>query len=202
MRSLLLLAAALASLTGCAHHDALAVGEALTIGDGRLAPAVSVEVAEGTGSSSDRRTLFTEARARALVGPTRQQLAGLVGVSQLEWVGPRAPIWGALNLGPGVEHFSSTVFFEAIAQARLGTGFVLAEVVEPYSPLNPWGPEAEPWPMPKNGELPTPRSTIRSRVLLTLALVGDIDVRFTRDPLYVTSLMLGISRIEELRGAR
>ncbi|MBN9163350.1 MAG: hypothetical protein BGO98_17120 [Myxococcales bacterium 68-20] len=201
MRSLLLLAVALASLTGCAHYDALAVGESLTIGDGRLAPALSVEVAEGSGSSSDRRTLFTEARARALVGPTRQQLAGLVGVSQLEWVGPRAPIWGALNLGPGLEHFSSTLFFEAVAQARLGTGFVLAEIVEPYSPLNPWGPEAEPWPMP-NADLSTPRSTIRSRVLLTLALVGDIDVRFTRDPLYVTSLMLGISRIEELRGTR
>ncbi len=201
MRSLLL-AVALTSLTGCAHYDALAVGEALTIGDGRLAPAVSVEVAEGAGASRDRRTLFTEARARALVGPTRQQLAGLVGGSQLEWVGSHVPIWGALNVGPGLEHFSSTLFFEAVAQARLGTGFVLAELVEPDTPLNPWGPEAAPWPVPKNGEPSPPRSTIRSRVLLTLALVGDIDVRFTRDPLYVTSLMLGISRIEELRGAR
>ncbi|MBX3222628.1 MAG: hypothetical protein KF795_19065 [Labilithrix sp.] len=200
-RAAVVAVAALASLTGCAHHESLAVGEALTVGDGRVAPAIGVEAAEGTGSSSERGTSFVEARGRALLGGTRQQLGVLAGVSHLRWIGPSAPLWAGVSVGPGLEHFSGTVFFEAIAQARLGTGFVLGEASEPYAPLNPWGPEAVPRPRQPDlfGDLPSPRQVLRTRVLLTLAVVGDVDARFTRAPLYVASLMLGIARVEELR---
>ncbi|MBX3200277.1 MAG: hypothetical protein KF850_39820 [Labilithrix sp.] len=192
--------AIVAALAGCAHHESLAVGEALTIGDGRLAPAIAAEIAEGTGTSGDGATSFVEARGRVLVGATRQQLGGLAGVSRLGWLGPRAPLWIAANVGPGVERFSGTVFLDAIAQARLGTGFVLAEASEPYRPLNPWGVEAEPFPRePHPWGAPRPSAVLRTRVLLTLAVVGDVDARFTRAPLYVASLMIGISRVEEIR---
>lgn len=193
--------AVVAVLAGCAHHESLAVGEALTIGDGRLAPAIAVEIAEGSGSSSDRATSFVEARGRVLVGATRQQLGGLAGVSRLGWLGPRAPLWLAAGVGPGVERSSGTVLLDVIAQARLGTGFVLAEASEPYRPLNPWGVEADPFPRRPDlpwGALP-PAAVLRTRVLLTLTAVGDVDARFTRAPLYVASLMIGISRVEEIR---
>lgn len=192
---------AVAALPGCAHHESLAVGEALTIGDGRLAPAVGVEIAEGAGGSDEGATSFVEARGRVLLGATRQQLGALAGASRLVWLGPRAPLWIAANVGPGVEHFAGTVFLEAIAQARLGTGFVLGETTEPHRPFNPWGPEAEPFPRRPDAPwaAPAPAAVRRTRVLLTLAAVGDVDARFTRSPLYVASLMLGISRVEEIR---
>ncbi len=193
---------AFASLSsGCAHYETLAVGEALTIGDGRVSPALAVEAAAGSGSSSERGSVFTQTRGRGLVGPTRQQIAGFAGVSNLRWIGPRAPLWLHLDVGPGLEHYSGTIFFEAIAQARIGTGFVLGQVVEPYSPLNPWGPAAQPFPREPRppGQLPAAPQVVRRRVLLTLALAGDVDARFTRDPLYVASLMIGIAHVEEIR---
>ena len=183
---------------GCAHYDTLAIGEALTVGDGRVAPAVALEAAHGSGSSDDKGSVFTETRGRALIGPTRQQIAGLVGVSKLAWIGHRAPLWGGVGLGPALEHFSGTVFFEAVAQARIGTGFVLGESVEPERDFNPWGPEAEPWP--RRPELNS-RRILRKRLLLTLAVAGDADARFTRAPLYVASLMIGLALLEEPRRA-
>ena len=196
---------ALATLsTGCAHYQTLAVGEALTVGDGRVSPALALEAAAGTGSSNERRSVFVQTRGRGLVGATRQQIAGFAGVSTLRWIGAEAPLWLHLDVGPGLEHFSGSFFFEAIAQARLGTGFVLGQVIEPYSPLDlPW-PEAQPPPRERADPFraawaaPSPQIT-RRRVLLTLALAGDVDARFTRDPLYVASLLIGIAHVEEIR---
>lgn len=187
---------------GCAHYETVAVGEALTIGDGRVSPAVAVEAAAGTGSSNDRRSIFTQTRGRGLVGPIRQQIAGFVGVSSLRWLGQRAPLWLHLDVGPGLEHYSGTILFEAIAQAKIGTGFVLGQVIEPYSTLNPWGPEALPPrardPFTPPPVWPTPQ-VVRRRLLLTLTLGGDVDARFTRGPLHVVSFMLGIAHVEEIR---
>ena len=189
------------SSSGCAHYETLAVGEALTVGDGRVSPALAVEAAAGSGSSTDRGSVFTQTRGRGLVGPTRQQLAGFVGVSNLRWIGRRAPLWLSLDVGPGLEHYSGTILFEAIAQARIGSGFVLGQVIEPYSPINPWGPEAQPFPRQPwpPQQLPATPQVLRRRVLLTLALAADVDARFTRDPLYVASLMIGIAHVEEIR---
>jgi hypothetical protein len=198
-------------LGGCAHYDGLAVGEALTVADGRRAAALAVEVAEGSGQSSQKGSLFTEARGRALVSGPRQQLAGLVGVSQLCWIGSDAPIWWHVGIGPGLERASlrrgQTIFFDAIAQGRIGTAFVLGEEIAPYAyeELNPWGVEANPNPPPAQdlegllrGKVPG-RRFFRNRALLTLAIAGDVDARFTRDPLYVVSLMIGVARLEEVR---
>jgi hypothetical protein len=191
--------------SGCAHYETVAVGEALTVGDGRVSPALAVEAAAGTGSSREGGSVFMQTRGRGIVGPVRQQVAGFAGVSNLRWIGQRAPLWLHLDVGPGLEHYSGTIFFEAIAHARIGTGFVLGQVVEPYSPINPWGPEAVPVarPLPRapwreDLMAPTPQ-IVRRRILLTLALGGDVDARFTRDPLYVASLMIGIAHVEEIR---
>ncbi len=203
----------LASLgsAGCAHYETVAVGEALTVGDGRVSPALAVEAAMGTGSSRDGGSVFAQTRARGIVGPVRQQIAGFAGVSTLRWISERAPLWLHLDVGPGLEHYSGTLFFEAIAHAKVGSGFVLAQVVEPYAPLNPWGVEAHGAARPVAVDPLDPlaldsalasRHVLRRRVLLTLALGGDVDARFTRDPLYVVSLMVGIAHVEELRRLR
>ncbi len=187
--------------SGCSHYETLGVGEALTVGDGRVSPALALEAAAGEGSSTDRGSVFMQTRGRALVGATRQQVAGFAGLSNLRWIGPRAPLWLHVDVGPGLEHYSGTILFEAIAQARLGTGFVLGQVVEPYSPWNPWGAEAQPWlrqPWPPE-QLPATTRVVRRRVLLTLGLAGDIDARFTRAPLYVASLLIGVAHVEEIR---
>ena len=190
---------------GCAHYETVAVGEALTVGDGRVSPAIALEAAAGTGTSNDSGSVFTHTRGRGLVGVARQQIAGFAGVSSLRWIGQRAPLWLHLDVGPGLEHYSGTFLFEAIAQAKIGSGFVLGQVVEPYIPLNPWGPEAAvqarpfardplaPQPMPATPQV------VRRRLLLTLSLGGDVDARFTRAPLYVVSLMLGVAHVEEIR---
>ncbi len=199
------LAALVVLATGCAHYEQLAAGEALTVGDGRVRPAIAVELATGSGSSDDRRSVFTEARGRALVGPAHQQMAGLVGLSTVRWPGHDTPLWLHLDLGPGLEHTYGTILFDAIAQLRIGTGFVLAERVAPHHPIDPWGELR--FQQMQHGNDPRFRDLFRPeierrRILLTLALAGDVDARFTREPLYVASLMLGIAHLEEIRHER
>lgn len=191
-------------LGACAHYGEVALGEALTVGDSRRAAALSLEVAEGSGSSNDSGSTFTETRGRVLVGVERQQLGGLFGVSRIHWIADRTPVWGHIAVGAGLEHLSlrggHTFFFEAIAQARLGTAFILGESSEPLPELSPW--QVDNW----DGRVrdpaivvPTTKRVLRKRVLLTLAVVGDVDARFTRSPLYVASLMFGLAFLEEPR---
>lgn len=151
----------LASLgsAGCAHYETVAVGEALTVGDGRVSPALAVEAAMGTGSSRDGGSVFAQTRARGIVGPVRQQIAGFAGVSTLRWISERAPLWLHLDVGPGLEHYSGTLFFEAIAHAKVGSGVVLAQVVEPYAPLDPWASKRT---APRDRSPSTPSTPSRS----------------------------------------
>jgi len=202
VRAFIPAAFALAALSSaCAHYEALAVGEALTVGDRRVSPALALEAAGGSGSSHARGSVFLQTRGRALVGATRQQIAAFGGLSNLRWIGRRAPLWLHVDVGPGLEHYSGTIFFEAIAHARAGTGFILGELVEPYAALNPFGAEAQPFPREPwlTQPLPAAPQVVRRRILLTLGLAGDIDARFTRDPLYVVALMIGVARVEEIR---
>jgi hypothetical protein len=199
--SVLLLFALALLLGGCAHFTSYSAGSALAVGDGRRAGAVSLEVAEGSGGSTESSSTLAEGRARALVGIDRQQLSGVVGPSHLRWIGARTPLWTHLAVGPGLERLAfdgtHTVFFEAIAQARVTTGFVLDEVWE--SGVGPFG-VGEAALVPRDPRaLQAPLRMSRRRTLLTVGLAGDVDARFTRAPLFVVSLMIGITLLEEPR---
>ncbi len=184
-----------ALLAGCARYESLGAGEVLTAGDGRRDGAAVVEAASGIGGSGTKASTFVEARGRVLVSEPHQQIAALAGMSRIEWLAERAPVWGHLGGGLGFErsspHASSVVVVGPLVQARLGTGFVLRERRRGLSALNAWGIEAAP--------CPEARTILRTRTLLTLALTADVDFRFTRNPLFTTGLTVGVARLEEPR---
>jgi hypothetical protein len=122
---------ALPALVGCTQYSSLAAGPAALFApeEDRPSGAVTVEVAEGTGSAraDGRRSSFVDLRARILLAERHQQAAALAGVSSVHWLGRDAPLFYGGGVGLGVERIPDNGFFEAVGQVRVGSGFMLEE---------------------------------------------------------------------------
>lgn len=147
--------------------------------------AIAIEAAEGGGSTRDdgRRSSFVDGRARLVVAERHQHLAALAGLSGVSWHGRDTPLWYGAAAGIGVERIPDNGFFELTGQLRAGSGVTSSEKTNPLA-FGPWATGLPP-------------SRMRTRSVLTLGLAGDVDVRFTRDPMFVVSLLFGITTFRE-----
>ncbi len=173
-------------LAACSSFTAYGVGPAFVTGGGGTAMGLVGEAAKGEGGSKEKSSTFWDTRARALLTPDHQQLAGLVGVSSFRWVGTHGALTGGIGGGLGVERADSTLFLNPIGQARAGTGFVLSSSDRVHR-TNWFGIEAKCQPYQRD----------REKKLLTLGLAADVDGRFTRDAFFSVQLLVGIAYVSE-----
>jgi hypothetical protein len=161
--------------------------------DRRPSGGVALEVGQGEGDTREdgSRTSFTDVRARLAVTEPRQQIALLWGLSRVSWHGARTPLWYGAGVGPGVERTRDNGFLEAVAQVRIGSGFVLDESRAPWH-----SPVENIWEPPRGRQ--EPRHEMRTRRVLTLGVSADVDARFTRSPLFMMALMIGITSFDEI----
>lgn len=190
---LVVVVALAAALAACTEYTTIAAGPTLVVAPEERRPsgAIMVEAAEGGGTTRDdgRRSSFLDVRARVIVAERHQHLAALVGISGVSWHGRDTPLWYGAGVGIGGERIPDNGFFELTGQLRAGSGFTLAEKTSPLPTFGPWATG-----------MPPPQ--MRRRSVFVLGLAAETDVRFTRDPMFVVSLLFGLATFDEVLPAR
>jgi hypothetical protein len=183
------LALLLVALSDCTHATRLGVGPAVAYpGDGRPSYGDVLVLRRGRGDSDFERVGLVEYEARLLVTERTQAASLGAGYAGMRWFGPGL---GAFSLTPalGAERVDRKALFNAGLHGGTSFGWQLDERVNERT--------ARPWLRMPDLDLDHFVTIERERRVLTLELVGSVDLRGTREPLYALGLLVGLSFLHE-----
>jgi hypothetical protein len=182
----------LVALTDCTHATRLGVGPAVAYpGDGRPSYGDVLVLRRGSGGSDFESVALAEYEARLLVTERTQAASLGAGYAGMRWFGPGL---GAFSLTPalGAERVDSKTLFNAGLHGGASFGWQLDERVKEH-PRRSWlaVPDLD------FGDGARFVTVVRERHVLALELLGSVDLRGTREPLYALGLLVGLSFLEE-----
>ncbi len=167
--------------------------------DGRARGAFAAEIRKADGSANESGAIFWDSRARALVADGHQSLAGTIGPVAVVGARDGNATLGRASIegGFGLEHAHDKVFFDAVGAIHLGVGFVVdrheARTSSPFGDAD-FGAA---WQAGMLHQPPRSQWFARTRTVLTLDVMTEINARFTRAPLGAFGLLVGVAWLEE-----
>ncbi len=186
------LALLLVTLPNCTKATRLGVGPVVAYpGDGAPSYGDALVLRRGVGTSDFESVGLLEYEARLLVTERTQAGSLGAGYAALRWLGPGL---AGVSLTPalGAERIDDKALFNAGLHGGASFGVTLDERVSER--------RARPWMAMPDADLGDNARFIRvrrERSVLTLELMGSVDLRGTREPLYVLGLLLGLTWTHE-----
>ncbi|MBL8612074.1 MAG: hypothetical protein JNL38_32330 [Myxococcales bacterium] len=198
-----------ALVCGCSQLTRLSAGPAASFEGGRGAAWGGGVVAETSGGVTAPGGTFTAvgAGARGAATPRALEVAPFVGAYAGSSV-DRVFLDGSVRLGPGLQRTEGATLGFASLGASTSVGYPLSDTGWRPRPsaLERWHDGAPRVPLGGPDALALDRAEAarrgaereRSRVLLTLTLAADVDVRFTRAPTASLGLLLGVAWLDQV----
>ncbi len=198
-----------APLFGCSQLTQISAGPAASFDGGRGAAWGGGAAAETVLGVTSPGGTFTGvgAGARSVVTHRAIEVAPFVAAHAGSSV-DRAFVDGSLRVGPGVQVLEGTPLGFASLGASTGIGYPISDTgwrPRPAAP-DPWragarrmpagGPDALALDDAEAARRSAERE--RSRVLLTVTLAADVDVRFTRSPALSLGVLVGVAWLDQV----